>query len=193
MAYKKIFSVLKITNNLIEEYVDEGMSVVDCTMGNGNDTVLLAEKVGTSGSVVAFDIQQIALDNTYLKLKEKDLLSRVELILDGHENIDMYITEEVDLAIYNLGYLPRGDKKITTNFKTTIESIGKNLKLLKKNGLLLIVAYPGHETGLREKNLLERYLSDLDQRRYNVLKNEFINQINNPPILYCIEKSNKIK
>ncbi len=190
MAYDKIYSVLKLSRKLIKEYVKKGMTVVDCTMGNGNDTLLLAKEVGEKGKVIAFDIQQTAIDNTYSKLNKKGLINRVELILDGHENIDRYINKNIDLAIYNLGYLPKGDKSITTSINTTLESIEKTLKILKNNGLLLIVAYPGHKTGMDEKELLEEYLRKINQKDYNVLKNEFINQINNPPILYCLEKSN---
>lgn len=191
MTYKELFSVLKISNDIIKTYVDEGMLVLDCTMGNGNDTLLLAERVGASGKVIAFDIQELALENTLNKLQANDLASRVSLVLDGHENIDKYVEKGVDFIIYNLGYLPKGDKSITTEINTTIQSLEKSLNLLKANGILLLVAYPGHKTGLEEKEVLEEYFRNIDQKKFNVLKNEFINQANNPPVLYCLEKSKK--
>lgn len=190
MSYNKLYSVLELSRNIIECYIKEGMIVVDCTMGNGNDTLLLSKKVGDRGSVTSFDIQKLALDNTLLKLQQKQLSNRVNLILDGHENIDKYIDGKVDFIIYNLGYLPKGDKSITTNFKTTIKSVEKSLNIINENGIILLIVYPGHENGLLEKEKLDEYFNTIDQKKYNILKSEFINQVNNPPILYSIEKSN---
>lgn len=48
--------------------------------------------------------------------------------------------------------------------------------------------YYGHENGKEEKAALEKFTSELDQKVYNVMKNSFINQANNPPLLICIEK-----
>ena len=59
---------------------------VDMTMGNGNDTLFLCK---IAKFVYAFDIQQIALDNTKKKLIDNDL-NNYSLILDTHENIDYY-------------------------------------------------------------------------------------------------------
>ena len=46
-----------------------GETVVDATAGNGNDTQFLAELVGENGHVLAFDIQQAALDSTAERLR----------------------------------------------------------------------------------------------------------------------------
>ena len=103
---------------------------VDMTMGNGNDTLFLCK---IAKFVYAFDIQQIALDNTKKKLIDNNL-SNYSLILDTHENIDLYIKESVKGFIYNLGYLPTGDKNITTLYTSTINSLNKALLLLKEKG-----------------------------------------------------------
>ena len=105
---------------------------VDMTMGNGNDTLFLCK---IAKFVYAFDIQQIALDNTKKKLIDNDL-SNYSLILDTHENIDLYIKESVKGFIYNLGYLPTGDKNITTLYTSTINSLKKALLLLKEKGII---------------------------------------------------------
>lgn len=44
--------------------LEKGDIAVDATMGKGNDTVLLAELVGISGKVYAFDIQREAVGIT---------------------------------------------------------------------------------------------------------------------------------
>ncbi len=189
MGYKKIINTIKITKEIIYNHLEEGCKVLDSTVGNGNDTLLLARLVGNKGKVYGFDIQNQALNITMAKLVEESLENRVELIEDSHENIDIYIKEKLDLIIYNLGYLPKGNKAIKTNKKSSLTSISKAINLLKDNGILLITCYTGHKGGLDEKEGIENFLKDLDQKKYNVIKYDFINQINYPPILYCIEKN----
>lgn len=189
MNYNEIVNTLKISRDIIYKYVKDGYTVVDCTVGNGNDTILLAKLVGLKGKVYGFDIQKEALDITFKSLTCENLDNRVRLIRDGHENIDLYIDEKIDFAIYNLGYLPKGDKNIKTNKDTTLISLKKSLNLLNDNGIILITCYVGHEGGLEEKETVEEFLKNLDQKKYNVIKYDFINQRNYPPILYGVEKS----
>lgn len=190
MRYKEIVNTLKISGDIINKYVGEGDIVLDCTVGNGNDTMQLAEMVGDTGKVYGFDIQNKALEITLESLTCENINNRVELIQDSHENIDLYIRDKLDFIIYNLGYLPKGDKSIRTTSDTTLISLKKSLDLLKANGIILITSYVGHEGGLDEKNSIEELLSKLDQKKFNVIKYNFINQKNYPPILYGIEKSN---
>ncbi len=108
---KNIFvNVVEISKRICLTKLREGDIAVDCTMGNGNDTVFLGHLVGEKGKVYAFDIQEEAVINTKKKLEELNFLERAELILDGHENIDNYKIENVKLVIFNLGYLPKGDR-----------------------------------------------------------------------------------
>ncbi len=88
-----------------------------------------------------------------------------------------------------IGYLPKGNKDIKTSKDTTLVSLEKSLNLLKDNGIILITCYIGHEGGLEEKNAVEDFLKGLDQKKYNVIKYDFINQRNYPPILYGVEKA----
>jgi len=64
---------------------------VDATCGNGNDTAFLASLVGENGRVFGFDIQDKAIANTTKKLTDLNLIDRVTLIKDGHQNMDKYI------------------------------------------------------------------------------------------------------
>lgn len=190
MKFEKIINTISISKEMLKSHISEGDIVLDATVGNGNDTLDLARLVGNNGKVYGFDIQSIAIENTKTLLLENNLLDNVILINDNHKNIGDYIKEPLDLAIYNLGYLPKGDKDIKTDAKNTVMSVCKALSLLKGNGLLIITSYIGHPGGFEEKEALERTLMELDQKRYNVLKNEFINQKNFPPLLYLIEKAN---
>lgn len=191
MNYKNIDNVLNIGQDIIKKHVKSGYKVLDCTVGNGHDTLLLSKLVGNRGIVYGFDIQKEAIKNTKQLLRSENQETNVKLFLDSHENIDKYINGNINFIVYNLGYLPGSNKKIRTKPNTSLKSIQKSLYLLKENALLLITVYPGHTGGREEKDKIENFLSNLDQIYYNVLKYEFINQINDPPILYHIERSNK--
>jgi len=177
-----------MANELMSKRVKKGDIVIDATVGNGNDTIFLSELVGDMGKVYGFDIQATAIINTKKKLLEKGFLERTKLFEDSHENINIYIHEEVDLIVFNLGYLPGGNHEIITKADSTVAAINKGLKLLKKNGIMIITAYYRHLGGLEEKEVVEKFLGNLNQKDFSVLKFQFINQINYPPMLFGIEK-----
>lgn len=165
-----------------------GDTAVDCTAGNGNDTDFLCEIVKDKGRVYAFDIQEKALLSTKRKLEASGNIKIVKLIKDGHENLDKYIRENIKAAVFNLGYLPGESHIITTKSETTLEAVKKLLKLLYRNGVIIINIYHGHEEGRVEKEALYKLCSKLNQRKYNVFKAQFINQVNCPPELLVIER-----
>jgi len=179
---------MNLAKEIAIKKLQEGDMAVDATMGNGNDTVFLAELVGDTGTIYSFDIQKEAIYNTRKKIIDNKIKTNIQLIHDGHENIDKYINKDVKLVMFNLGYLPKAEHKITTKADTTLIAIKKSLNLIHKNGVVLVVIYHGHENGKLEKVAVEEFASTLNQKEYNVMKLEFINQVNNPPILIAIEK-----
>ena len=185
---KYLTKVTDINKLFIEQVINEGDTVVDATMGNGYDTKYLAEKVGKDGVVYAFDVQEEAVKSTKKRLEKENLLDRVNLILDGHENMDIYVNEKVSCVLFNLGYLPRAKHQVITKPDTTIQAIERSLKLLKPHGVISIAIYTGHEGGMDEKNSVYEFVKNLDQSKFNVLECGFINQVNNPPQLVLIEK-----
>jgi tRNA1(Val) A37 N6-methylase TrmN6 len=177
-----------IAKNICMMKLKQGDIAVDATMGNGHDTMFLSNIVGDSGKVYAFDIQKSAIENTKEILEKSNAIKNVVLINDGHENIDKYIDEDVKLIMFNLGYLPKGDHSITTKWQTTLTALKKSLNLIEKNGVVILVIYYGHFEGKKEKEKIEEFTQKLDQKKFNVLKMHFINQINNPPELIIIER-----
>ena len=99
-----------------------------------------------------------------------------------------YISEPVSVVMFNLGYLPGGDHNICTRFHSTRSAIEAAMRLLKKNGLIVMVVYYGGDSGFEEKDALMDYITTIDYKRYSVLKSEFVNQPNCPPLLVIIEK-----
>lgn len=178
--------VLPFSKTLLEKVVTSGDTVIDGTAGNGYDTVFLAQLVGTSGKVYSFDIQEEAINSTKAKLEEANL-QNVSLILDGHQHVLNYVQEEVSAAIFNLGYLPGSDQSITTMGETTWKSVTDILTRLKKNGLIILVIYHGHEEGKVERHYLEHCLQTLDSGTTQVLQYQFINRPT-APFIVAIEK-----
>ena len=185
---KYINKITEVNKIFLEKVVNKGDVVIDATMGNGYDTVYLGNLVGEDGKVYAFDVQEEAIKSTRKKVERDNMTDRVELILDGHENLDKYVDEEVACVVFNLGYLPRAKHVVITKPDTTLQAIKKSLDLLKPNGVISIAAYIGHEGGMEEKDYICEYLNNLDQKEFNVLHMQFTNQINNPPQLILIEK-----
>jgi len=80
-------SLLELAHTSIQRAVTPGSLVIDATAGNGHDTLFLAKLVGPTGLVLAFDIQQEALEKTRAALEQANLAAQVRLFLTGHENI----------------------------------------------------------------------------------------------------------
>lgn len=180
-------NVLEVARQLIRERVEEGETVIDATMGNGNDTYFLAQMVKEKGKVIAFDVQRQALEKTKERLEKEDAARQVELRLVSHEQI-AELNDPVGAIMFNLGYLPGGDKGITTQADSTIRAIQAGLSLLRKGGIMTIMVYWGHAAGEIEKHEVESFCQNLDQRAYLVLKYQYVNQQNHAPFLIAIER-----
>lgn len=168
-------SALDFVHGLIPEEISVA---VDATLGHGKDSLILAPR---SQRLYAFEIQEEAY------LKGKKLLSpyNAQVINDCHSKLAYYVQEEIDLVIFNLGYLPRGDKDICTLAPTSKKAILESFRLLRSGGRILIVAY-GHEEGQKEIRMLEEL--DIDQKDGNVFRLVHYNGINNPPEAWIIIK-----
>ena len=174
---------LEMAHDFLAQVITREDIVVDATMGNGYDTLFLAR---LAKQVYAFDIQEQALEKTSQRLLEAGL-TNVELLLQGHETVDQFVTE-AKAGIFNLGYLPSADKSIITKPQTTIEALEKLCQLLVKGGRIAIMIYYGHDGGDIERDAVLNYVSQLPQQEYTATIYRTLNQINNPPFLVMIEK-----
>ena len=174
---------LELAHDFLAQVITKDDVVVDATMGNGYDTLFLAK---LAKQVYAFDIQEQALEKTSQRIQEAGL-TNVDLILQGHETVDQFVTE-VKAAIFNLGYLPSADKSIITQPQTTLEALEKLCRMLVKGGRIAIMIYYGHEGGDIERDAVLDFVSQLPQQEYTATIYRTLNQINNPPFLVMIEK-----
>ena len=189
MSYE-LKSARYLAREVILRAVEPGDTVVDATMGNGHDTQMLCETVGPEGRVYAFDVQAQAVEETRNRLRAQGLDGRAELILSGHEHMAEYVKGPVKAVMFNLGWLPGGDHEVTTRWETTRTAVESALDLLAPMGVLVICAYPGHAEGEREKQELTAFLGGLDNRRYNVLHQRFLNAGPGAPECFVIQKQN---
>ncbi len=179
--------------HFILEHVGEGDTVVDFTMGNGNDTLFLSKTVGASGKVYAFDIQEDALSSTRKHLEENEAPNNYTLICASHHRVKEFVNEPIKGGMFNLGYLPRsGRKSVTTMRETTMPAVEAAIELLAPDGVLIIAIYPGHEEGALEGDMLREYFKTLS--RFRICASEF-HILNSPtsPYFFLVEKSEKIK
>ena len=174
---------LELAHRSLAEVIVPDDLVVDATMGQGYDTVFLAR---LKAFVVAFDVQALALAMTEKRLEQAQLAAK--LILDGHENVGQYIEQPIKAAIFNLGYLPKSDKKVITQAETTLSALTQLLEMLVKGGRIALMIYYGHEGGLEERDAVLAFVSGLPQREFQVMRYGGINQANHPPFLVMIEK-----
>lgn len=173
---------LSLAHHYWQSYLKNGDIVVDATCGNGLDTLALAKLALTSetGKVYALDIQAEAIKSTKEYLKKNlpdDLFERISLIQGCHSRFPAELARNsVHLIVYNLGYLPKGNKSLTTQVETTLESIQKARNLLAPQGLISIMCYPGHEEGEREEIALKEMLKMWDSHEWNCCYHQWVNR-----------------
>ena len=172
----------------IRQFMPEPLVCIDATAGKGRDTLFLCEITPDDGHILAMDIQEEAIKQAKERIRRAGYESKVEFVLDGHEHMDHYMTDSVDLIMFNLGYLPGGDHKKATSYPTTIEAVKKGLALLKAGGLMTLMIYSGGDSGFEEREALLPFLQDLDSQDFTVIVESFYNKPNTPPLPVYILK-----
>ena len=184
--------LLSLQKYFMLEHIRPGDTVVDFTMGNGNDTLFLSETVGEEGKVFAFDIQEEALTSTRAHLEDAGAPENYTLICASHHLVKDYVKEPIKAGMFNLGYLPgSGNKSLTTKRETTLPAVMGAIEMLDSDGILLIAVYPGHEEGYLEGIMLEEYFKTIDRREMSISRFQIINSPTSP-YFFLVEKSPKV-
>lgn len=180
--------ITEIAQQMLIPCLHENSIVADFTLGNGYDCEFLIDH--NHKKIYAFEIQKTVIEDTKKRLASKS--DSVSFICDGHEHCLQYIKEEIDAAIFNFGYCPKGDKQITTMLSTSKQAVENALSILKVHGRIVLVIYPGHEQGKKEANHFLSWVKKLDSRIYECIKFSMENRKDCPFIL-CIEKIRESK
>ena len=169
-------SLVNVAHNLIRDVLYPGAIAIDATVGNGHDTLFLVEQVSPSGRVFGFDVQQAAIDSTWLKMESccnLSVLSRqLTLIKASHadmaENIPVKYHGNIKACMFNLGYLPGGNKSIITQIDSTITALNIANRILSNDGIITVMAYPGHKGGDLETDQVKTWCEQLDKDQFKI-------------------------
>ena len=182
-------NTLGLAHRFIQNHIRPGDFWIDATAGKGRDTVFLCSLVGDRGTVLAFDIQEQAVNDTRELVEQSGYAHIAQVILQSHSEMDRYAEEEsVDGVVFNLGYLPGGDHRLATKPASTLRALEQSLPLLKKGGMVSLCIYSGGDTGFEERDAVLAWLKELDPRKYLVVLSSYYNRPNNPPIPVIIQK-----
>lgn len=178
---------LDFTKSFWKEIVKPGDVVIDATCGNGHDLLFLAQLAlkSESGWIFGLDIQPESIKKTQ-ELLAKNLsqaeLQRIFLLLQSHATFPV-IPQLAALVVYNLGYLPGGNKQITTKVNTTLQSLTNALSLLKAGGVISITCYPGHPEGALEEHEILLFCKGLDPKEWSVAQHRWVNRQSSPSVI----------
>ncbi len=189
--------MVSVAHALLAEVLLPGDLAVDLTAGNGHDSCFLYQTVGAGGRVLAFDLQEVALQTSARRLSDAGarifgpedhppdfpLTAGVHLIHACHGRLQEYLQEPAKVIIANLGYLPGSETEVATREDTTLQALQQALPLLAKGGRMAVVAYVGHPGGRSEAQKVEQLFSSLPAEYWNVLSLNACNRQNAPRLL----------
>lgn len=183
-AYRPLTS---LAQDAAAELLEPGTRAIDATMGNGHDTLFLARQVAPNGQVIAFDIQAQALQITHQRLVDQGLDGVAELKLRSHDSMLEQVPQDwsgtVSAVMFNLGYLPGGDKALITHAATTLPALDQAMTLLREGGLLSLILYRGHSGAEPESEAVIDWIEHKAER-HTITRHETPG-----PYLYLLKRS----
>lgn len=185
-------SLVNTAHNFIKEILRPGAIAIDATVGNGHDTLFLVNQVSPSGKVFGFDIQQTAIASTRAKLMQTHGMECLMLIQASHadmsEKIPVNHHGNISVIMFNLGYLPGGDKNIITGTDSTITALYSACGLLSSKGIITVMAYPGHPGGDLETAQVKNWCEQLDKEHFKIDIIYSVDNKDSAPRLFVIQK-----
>lgn len=177
-----LVNIVSWSQKLACEVLRPGDLAIDLTAGKGRDTLALAKAVGIEGQVVAFDLQPTAIEQTRELLQCYDFATAnwpaeqiltkqpgIFLIQACHSTLDKVLTDPAQVIIANLGYLPGGDKSLTTRPASTLAALQQSVEQLSSGGRLVVTVYPVHPGGTEEGEAVSSFFKELPAPHWQVL------------------------
>jgi len=187
---------LQLAKQYWTQHLKPGDAAIDATCGNGHDILFLSQLLlnHPESMVIGLDIQSAAIANTDQLLQRSlssEQLKRVLLHRLSHTEIDTIpLLLPPRLIVYNLGYLPGGDKSITTQTSSSLKSIETSLKMLAPDGALSITCYPGHGEGEKEEKALLSFAESLPSPKWSVCYHKWLNRPRSPSLIWIRSEKN---
>lgn len=169
---------------ILKDAIRPGDTVIDATAGHGHDTVFLAECAGVHGRVLAFDIQDQAIQSARAMVAAAGFASRVVFHQTSHARMaDHAAANSVAAVMFNLGYLPGDDHALTTTASETLAALAAAAGLLQPAGVLTVVCYPGHPAGAAEALAVEAWLTAMAGHGWQAAKYAMLGTLRPAPFL----------
>lgn len=157
--------ITDLAHHLVGSIVRKGDHVIDATAGNGHDTLFLADLVGPEGRVDSFDIQDEAISATRRRTAG---YPQVNLHQISHAEMGTKVDGPVRAVMFNLGFLPSGDKRVITKPDSTLAALEHSKSLLDTEGILSVIVYPSHHGGSEEAFCVDGWFSRLPRGEFKV-------------------------
>ena len=172
--------------------IEPGDWVIDATTGNGHDTIFLANLVGDSGKVLAFDVQEEAIRNASARLDAAGLSGRTEFLHRSHLEMERHAeSESISVIMFNLGYLPGQNHEQSTTVDATLLALEISTRLIKPEGVISVICYPGHPAGMLEAKRIEDWVGSVTENGWRAAKYSLPGTRKPAPFLVILKKPEK--
>lgn len=154
--------------------------LVDATLGNGHDAAFLLRCAPQEALLLGTDIQPQAVRAAADRLAAARAARpdcRVQIFCRGHEELPQLWAElppderqrPLLAGMFNLGWLPGGDKSCLTQADSTLTALDFLLERLMPQGCLSVHCYTGNAGGPEEEQAVLRRAASLPPRRWRVV------------------------
>jgi uncharacterized Zn-binding protein involved in type VI secretion len=161
-----------LAHETVRRVLATGEYAVDATAANGHDTLFLSDIVGRAGRVFAFDIQPHVVERVSAVLAVRGV-TNVVFACRSHAELVQTLPPgavgRVGAVMFNLGYLPGGDRSVCTRPESTVAAIAAAVEVLRIGGVVSVVAYRGHEGGAAETEAVRGAFARLTSDRWTGL------------------------
>ncbi|WP_297217262.1 class I SAM-dependent methyltransferase [uncultured Desulfovibrio sp.] len=163
--------------------------LLDATLGNGHDCAFLLRCAPDHSLLLGLDVQPQALDAARARLagiSRPDV--RVQFFCQGHEHLarlwETLPREDrqrpLMAAVFNLGWLPGGDKTCLTQAATTVAALDALVPRLAPQGCISLHCYTGNTGGAEEEAAILERVAALPPRHWRVLHCRDANRLPGP-------------
>lgn len=153
--------------------------LVDATLGNGHDAAFLLSCAPPEALLLGTDIQPRAVHAATERLvaaRQERPDCRVQIFCRGHQELPQIWAElspeerqrPLLAGVFNLGWLPGGDKSCLTRAESTLAALDFLLERLMPQGCLSVHCYTGNAGGPEEEQAVLRRAAALPPRRWRV-------------------------